>query len=104
MLNGQKVHTYNTPLVSKSTFVFPKVRTNYGKFNIRFLGPKVWNETEESLKTLSFRSFKRELKAHFLSLYNSEKNELFNRILSDHALYFTLCYVRVINSFIITCC
>ena len=26
----------------------------------------MWNEIEESLKTLSFRSFKRELKAHFL--------------------------------------
>ena len=68
-----KSHTYNTRLASKSSFVFPKVRTSYGKFNIRFLGPKIWNEIEESLKTLSFRSFKRQLKAHFLSLYNSDK-------------------------------
>ena len=68
-----KSHTHNTRLASKSFFVFPKVRTNYGKFNIRFLGPKIWNEIEESLKTLSFCSFKRELKAHFLTLYNSDK-------------------------------
>ena len=66
-----KSHTRNTRLASKSFFVFPKVRTNYGKFNIRFLGPKIWNEIEESLKTLSFYSFKRE--AHFLTLYNSDK-------------------------------
>ena len=68
-----KIHTYNTRLASKSSFVFPRVRTNCGKFNIRFRGPKIWNKIEESLKTLSFRSFKRELKAHFLSLYNSDK-------------------------------
>ena len=58
-----KSHTYNTRLASKSSLVFPKVRTNYGKFDIRFLGPKIWNEIKKSLKTLSFRSFKRELKS-----------------------------------------
>ena len=38
-------------------FEFPKARTNYGKFNIRFLGPKVWNDIDESLKNLSYRGF-----------------------------------------------
>ena len=37
-------HKYNTRLASKSTFAFPIIRTNYGRFNIRFFGPKVWNE------------------------------------------------------------
>ena len=58
-------HNYGTRLASKSTFAFPKIRTNYGKFNIRYFGPKIWNEIEEQLKTLSFRCFKRELKERF---------------------------------------
>ena len=36
-----KSHTYNTRLASQSSFMFPKVRTNYDKFNIRFLGPNI---------------------------------------------------------------
>ena len=28
-----------------------KVGTNYGIFNIRFKGPKVWNSISENLKT-----------------------------------------------------
>ena len=39
-----KTHNYNTRLASKETFCLPAVRiTNYGKFNIRFQGVKVWN-------------------------------------------------------------
>ena len=91
---ANKSHTYNTRLASKSSFVFPKVRTNYGKFNNRFLGPKIWNEIEESLRTLSFRSFKRELKAHFLSLYNSDKK--MNCIIeSCQIMHFILHYVML---------
>ena len=62
-------HKYNTRLASKSTFVFPIIRTNYGRFNIRFFGPKVWNEIEEPLKSLSFGCFKRELKTQLLRKY-----------------------------------
>ena len=65
---GQR-HSYNTRLPSKSTFVLPKGRTNYGKFNIRFFGPKVWNDIEEPLKTLGFQTFKRKLKLHLLNTY-----------------------------------
>ena len=67
-----KRHTYNTRLASKSSFEFPIVRTNYGKFNIRFFGPKVWNDIDESLKNLSYRGFKRELKAQYIISYNSD--------------------------------
>ena len=42
------------------------IRTNYGKFNIRYFGSKIWNDIEVLLKTLSFHSFKRKLKEHFL--------------------------------------
>ena len=34
---------YNTRLVAKQSYHLPFVRTNYGKFNIRFQGPSIWN-------------------------------------------------------------
>ena len=35
-------HQYGTRLASKSTFSLPKICTNYGKFNVKFFGPKTW--------------------------------------------------------------
>ena len=62
-------HFYNTRLASKATFILPLVRTNYGLFNIRFCGPKVWNSIEESLKSLSKFSFKKKLKQQLILAY-----------------------------------
>jgi hypothetical protein len=45
-------HRYNTRLASKSTYSLPKIRTSYGKFNIRFAGAKVWNSICEFSKKL----------------------------------------------------
>ena len=42
-----RVHQYNTRLASKDSYYISKVRTNYGKFNIRFVGAKVWNSIQE---------------------------------------------------------
>ena len=36
-------HNYNTRLASKSTYYIDQVRTNYGKFNLHFSGPSIWN-------------------------------------------------------------
>ena len=44
-------------------------RTNYGKFNIRFFGAKVWNSIEESLKSKSRTCFKILLKESLISNY-----------------------------------
>ena len=43
-------HNVNTRFASRSTFFLPKIRTNYGKFNIRFNGLKLWNELDERFK------------------------------------------------------
>ena len=37
------VHNYNTRLAAKLSYYIPKVRANFGKFNIRFQGPTVRN-------------------------------------------------------------
>ena len=50
-------------------YALPKVRTNYGKFRIKFIGAKVWNALDADLKTLSFRTFKARLKENFTLNY-----------------------------------
>ena len=58
-----------TRFATKSTFYGPKNRTNYGKFNIRYNGPILWNETDERFKILTPYSFKRELSSQFIHFY-----------------------------------
>ena len=60
-------HNYNTRLASKSTYYINRVRTNYGKFNLHFSGPSIWNNLDEELKSLSLHSVK-EARNSFLGL------------------------------------
>ena len=53
-----KVYQYQTRLASKISYYLPKARINYGKFNIRFFGAKVWNSIDDSLKSKSCACFK----------------------------------------------
>ena len=64
-----RVHQYNTRLASKKAYYLPKVRTNYGKFNIRFLGVKIWNSLSCDIKTKSRSVFKRKLINSFMDIY-----------------------------------
>ena len=40
-------HSYNTRLAAKSSYSLPQIRTNYGKFNIKYSGVKIWNSMDE---------------------------------------------------------
>ena len=51
------------------TYVIPKVRTNYGTFNIRFQGAKVWNDISDDIKLLPLKIFKKNLKGEGHSRY-----------------------------------
>ena len=51
------------------TYYLPNARTNYGMFNIRFKGPKVWNDLDENIKGFSLSAFKNKLKQNFLESY-----------------------------------
>ena len=66
---ASEIHPYNTRSAAKQSYYFPKVRTNYGKFNIRFQGPKIWNSIDDKIKAVSLSQFKSKLKQHYLSLY-----------------------------------
>lgn len=63
------IHNYNTRLASKSSYHLPSIRTNYGKFNARFFGPKVWNSIDNSIKSMKRSSFKQNLKQSLINQY-----------------------------------
>ena len=50
-------------------YTLPKVSTNYGLFNIRFKGFKVWNSRSENLKTFSISNFKESVKRELVKDY-----------------------------------
>ena len=60
------IHSYNTRLASKSTYYINTIKTNYGKFNIRFAAVKVWNHLDESIKHLPLKTFKNKVKLNIL--------------------------------------
>ena len=62
-------HNVNTRFATRTTFYVPKIRTNYGKVNIQYNRPILWNETDERFKILTPYSFKSELSMHFIHLY-----------------------------------
>ena len=62
-----QIHNYNTRLASKSSYSIPKIRTNYGIFDLRYQGAKVWNALDEAQKMLSFSSLKKNFKAKLIS-------------------------------------
>ena len=50
-------------------YYIPRVRTNYGKFKMRFQGSKVWNSIDDSIKSANFRQFKKMLKSQLIEEY-----------------------------------
>ena len=64
-----EVHQYDTRSAAKQSYYLPRVRTNYGKFNIRFRAPMFWNSIKEEIKNASLSKFKLGLKEHYLKLY-----------------------------------
>ena len=63
------VHQYRTRLASKASYYTALIRTNYGKFSIKFMGPTVWNQIDEKLKNSSLKSFKQKMKESLLETY-----------------------------------
>ena len=56
-------------LLIKQSYYLPKTRTNYGIFNIRFQGVKIYNSLEENVKSLSFSQFKKRIKIEMIQKY-----------------------------------
>ena len=64
------VHQYKTRLASKASYYTAPIRTNYGKFSIKFMGPTVWNQIDGKLKNSSLKSFKQKIKESLLETYS----------------------------------
>ena len=47
-----KKHSYNTRLASKQSYYLPQIKTNYGKFSLRYKGAKTWNSINDEYNTL----------------------------------------------------
>ena len=61
---------HNTTFASKQSFCLaPRVRTNYGKFSLRYKGLLTWNNIDTSIKTKSKKNFKSKLIEEFLNKY-----------------------------------
>ena len=41
--------THNKRVSSRMTYALPKTRTNYGIFNIRYQGAKIWNAINDTI-------------------------------------------------------
>ena len=52
------IHNYNTRSAANQSYYLPRARTNYGIFNIRFQGPKVWNSLGKDMKSTPFSKLK----------------------------------------------
>ena len=64
-----KIPHYNARSAAKQLYYLPRARTNHGKFNIRFQGPKIWNSIDDKITAVSLSQFKSKLKQHYISLY-----------------------------------
>ena len=65
----KETHNYNTRLSSRMTYALPKTRTNYGIFNIRYQGAKIWNAISDNIKLLSLKQFKKKFKSSIMASY-----------------------------------
>ena len=66
----RKVYNYNTRLSLSLAFYTPAIRTNYGKFSLRYQGPLTWNSIDRNTKEINHRNFfKQKIKAQFLKTY-----------------------------------
>ena len=65
----KETHSYNTRFSSRMTYALPKTRTNYGIFNIRYQGAKIWNAISDDIKLLSLKQFKKKYKLSIITSY-----------------------------------
>ena len=56
------IQNYNTRSAANQFHYLPRARTNYGIFNIRFQGPKVWSSLGKDIKSTPFSKLKKYIK------------------------------------------
>ena len=89
------IHNYRTRLSSKDAFSLPRVRTNYGIFNICFSGVKVWNALKPDIKLLSMSIFKARLKSNLISKYYISLTDLHRLLLPTDIYSYIYIYIYI---------
>jgi hypothetical protein len=64
-----QVHNYRTRSSTSESYYIPKVRTNYGLFNIRYQGPTIWNSIPKEIRYASLSKFKNQFKNDYFQTY-----------------------------------
>ena len=65
------VHDHNTRTAPRNTYYIGQIRANYGRFSLRFQGPKAWNSIEDKCKTLKKSAFMKEVAQSLIRTYTS---------------------------------
>ena len=60
------IYSYNTRYATENNFYRPQIRTNIGKFTLKYSASKIWESIPFNLKQLSTKNFKNQYKIHLL--------------------------------------
>jgi len=64
-------HKYQTRLASLQKYYLPRLKTSLGQLSLKYIGPKIWSDIPENLKSSSPYSFGKQYKNVLLSCENS---------------------------------
>jgi len=56
------VHKYQTRLASLQNYYSPRIKTSLGQLSFKYIGPKIWSNIPENLKSSSPYSFGKKYK------------------------------------------
>jgi len=65
------VQKYQTRLASLQKYYFPRMNTSLGQLSLKYIGPKIWSNISEKLKSSSPYSFGKKYKKVLLSCQTS---------------------------------
>ena len=66
---SRKIHNHSTRQAKNESIYISQIQTNSGKKSIQYAGAILWNKIPNSIKSLSFTSFKKEYKKQLISKY-----------------------------------
>ena len=71
LLPASSIHSYCTRWASQENYYRPFAGTNYGKFSIKFFASQLWETIPVSLKLLSFKILKRNIRNFYFVIKSS---------------------------------
>ena len=64
-----EIHSHNTRQTQNAVYFKPRVKKSIGKELLVYRGVKLWENIDNSIKSLSWHSFKKRLKRRLISNY-----------------------------------